>query len=114
MPDDFTEEDRDRYRTAWSQPGAMTGMINWYRALMRQQSRSMRSLQIQVPTLVLWGQQDPHISYEMAPLSVDLCEDGRLITFEDATHWVLHDEPEAASKHLVQHFLTALPASGQT
>jgi hypothetical protein len=40
----------------------------------------------------------------MAPLSVDLCDDGQLITFEDATHWVLHDESEAISNHIVQFF----------
>jgi pimeloyl-ACP methyl ester carboxylesterase len=104
MPDDFTKEDQDRYREAWEQPGAITGMINWYRALMRQRRRSARSPQIQVPTLILWGQQDPHISYEMAALSAVMCESAQLMTFEDATHWVLHDEPEATSKHLIRHF----------
>ena len=104
MPDDFTEEERDRYREAWNQPGAMTGMINWYRATFRKISKSTAPSKIKVPTLILWGQQDPHISYEMAPLSVDLCEDGRLVTFEDATHWVLHDEPEEVSQHLIAHF----------
>lgn len=104
MPNDFTEEERDRYRAAWERPGAMTGMINWYRALMRQRGRSTLSPQIQVPTLILWGQQDPYISYEMAPLSIDLCDLGQLITFENATHWVLHDEPESTSRYLVHHF----------
>ncbi len=60
--------------------------------------------QIRVPTLVLWGQQDPHISYDMAPLSVDLCETGRLVTFEDATYWVMHDNPNEVSDLLVEHF----------
>jgi hypothetical protein len=32
MPDDLSTEERDRYREAWGQPGAITGMINWYRA----------------------------------------------------------------------------------
>ena len=66
--------------------------------------RSKGSPKITVPALILWWQQDPHISYEMAPISIDLCEDGHLITFEDATHWVLHDEPEATSKYRGQHF----------
>jgi len=105
MPKDLTEAERDRYREAWNQPGAMTGMINWYRALLRQ-GRGTRSVsQIQVPTLILWGQQDPHISYEMAPLSAEFCQNGRLVTFEDATHWVLHDKPGEVSKLLIEHFL---------
>jgi pimeloyl-ACP methyl ester carboxylesterase len=104
MPDDFTEEQRDRYREAWAQPGAMTSMINWYRASLRGSRRSKMPSRIQVPTLVLWGQQDPYLSYEMAPLSVDLCEVGRLITFEDATHWVMHDKPGEVSQLLIEHF----------
>ncbi len=104
MPQDLTEAERDRYRDAWSQPDAMTSMINWYRALMRQRRQPAGISQIQVPTLILWGQQDPHISYEMAPLSAEFCENGRLITFEDATHWVMHDKPREVSQLLIEHF----------
>lgn len=106
MPDNFTDGERARYRQAWSQPNAMTSMIHWYRANMRGMGKTALP-QIQVPTLILWGKQDPHISYEMASLSVDRCEEGRLITFEDATHWVLYDEPEATSKYLREHFSEA-------
>jgi pimeloyl-ACP methyl ester carboxylesterase len=104
MPDDFTNEEQDRYRKAWNQPGAMTGMINWYRATFRKMGKSAALTQIKTPTLILWGQQDPHLSYEMAPLSAALCEEGRLVTFEDATHWVLHDKSEEVNQYLVEHF----------
>ncbi len=104
MPDDFTEKERDRYRDAWDQPGAITGMLNWYRAMLRRSRRSTLSSKVRVPTLVLWGQQDAYISYEMAALSVDQCEQGRLVTFKGATHWVLHDKPEGVSQKLIEHF----------
>jgi pimeloyl-ACP methyl ester carboxylesterase len=104
MPDGLDENERDRYRQAWARPNAMTSMINWYRALLRGSRKSTPSSKIRVPTLVLWGQQDPHISYQMAPLSVDLCEDGRLVTFQDAAHWVLHDKPSQVSQLLIEHF----------
>ena len=104
MPDDLTTKERNRYRKAWAQPDAMTSMINWYRASLRQLGKSSESSKIQVPTLILWGQQDPHISYEMAPLSIDPCQDGRLVTFEDASHWVMHDKPKEVSQLLIEHF----------
>jgi pimeloyl-ACP methyl ester carboxylesterase len=104
MPTGLSEEERNRYREAWAQPGAMTGMINWYRAMFRRPPKLKRSPRISVPTLVVWGKQDPHLSYGMAPLSADLCDDGRLITFEDATHWVQHDRPEEVSQLLIEHF----------
>ncbi|GAH29383.1 unnamed protein product, partial [marine sediment metagenome] len=50
------------------------------------------------PTLILWGKQDPHISYEMAQLSEAVCENGQLITFEEASHWVHQDEPDRFNK----------------
>ncbi|MFC2046262.1 alpha/beta fold hydrolase [Chloroflexota bacterium] len=104
MPDDLTETERDCYREAWAVPGAMTGMINWYRASLRSLRRSKGTPQIRVPALILWGQQDPHISYAMAPLSADLCQDCRLVTFDDASHWVLHDKPKEVSQLLIEHF----------
>jgi len=104
LPDDLDIDKRDRYRKAWDQPGAMTSMINWYRASLQQMRTSTETSKIQVPTLVLWGQQDPHLSHEMAPLSVDLCEAGRLVMFEDATHWVMHDKPREVSQLLVEQF----------
>ena len=105
MPYDLTAEEVARYREAWGQPGAMTGMINWYRALLRGSQRSTGSPRIQVPTLILWGRQDPHISYEMAPLSAGLCDVARLVTFEDATHWVMHDKPQEVSREMIKHLL---------
>jgi pimeloyl-ACP methyl ester carboxylesterase len=104
MPDDLSEEERDRHRMAWNQPGAMTGMMNWYRAFFRTPKRTTQISTIPVPTLILWGKQDPHLSYEMAELSIKLCDDGQLITFDNATHWVLRDESEAVSQHMVEFF----------
>jgi pimeloyl-ACP methyl ester carboxylesterase len=82
----------------------MTGMINWYRATLRSLGRSEGIRRIHVPSLIVWGKQDPHISYEMAQLSVDRCQDGRLVTFDDASHWVLHDKPGEVSQLLIEHF----------
>ncbi len=104
MPVGLSEEERNRYRMAWAQPDAITSMINWYRSMLRRPPQLTGSPRISVPTLVVWGKLDPHISYEMAPLSVDLCDDGRLVTFEDATHWVLHDKPKEVSHLLIEHF----------
>ncbi|MEN8241459.1 MAG: alpha/beta hydrolase [Chloroflexota bacterium] len=104
LPKRLSDEARERYRTAWEQPGAIKAMINWYRASLRSMGKSELSPQIKVPTLILWGKRDPHLSYEMAPLSLEYCSDGRLVTFEDATHWVLHDKPEEVSQLIIEHF----------
>ena len=55
----FLPEDLDRYREAWSQPGALTGMINWYRALLREMPDfAAAESRVSVPTRILWGMKD--------------------------------------------------------
>ncbi len=104
MAKGLSEEEKNRYREAWAQENAITSMINWYRAIsVRSNSQSKTSSRITVPTLILWGKKDPHISYEMAQLSVDVCEDGQLITFEEASHWVHQDEPDRFNQLMIDH-----------
>ena len=108
-PDTFTVDDLDHYRKSWTQPGALRGMLNWYRSAFRSGFKDFldnpRSKpRITVPTLILWGVQDVALSYEMAQKSIELCEDGELIAFEDATHWVQHDEPESVAQRLIKFF----------
>lgn len=104
-PGTFTEDDLQLYREAWSQPGAMTGMINWYRAIFRFPPERLPSPRITVPTLVIWGRHDIALSVKMAQPSIDLCNDGRLVLLDDATHWVQNDKPERVNA-LIGEFLT--------
>jgi pimeloyl-ACP methyl ester carboxylesterase len=101
----------DRYRAAWSQPGAMTAMLNWYRSVFQQSPPSLPTQKIQVPTLMIWGKLDPHLMWQMAPASIALCENGRLEYFEDATHWVHQDKPEQVNRLLIEHFNSIIPTT---
>jgi pimeloyl-ACP methyl ester carboxylesterase len=99
-PHTFTDEDIEKYKKAWSQTGALTAMLNWYRAG-RHISGLLKETQIKVPTMLIWGMQDAALSHRMARLSLDYCEDGKLVFFEDATHWVQHDEAEEVTNFLL-------------
>ena len=107
-PDAFTETDIDRYRLAWSQPGALTGMVNWYRAIVRARPQPVRQ-QVDVPTRILWGADDEYLDSEMAHRSIEYCTDGEIRMVDGATHWILHEEPA-----LVVETLLDLLASPQT
>ncbi|HZF55090.1 MAG TPA: alpha/beta hydrolase [Polyangiaceae bacterium] len=96
----FSDEDLDRYREAWAKPGAVTAMINWYRAIFRARPPIPRDTRIRVPTLLIWGARDVALSRQMAQPSIDMCDDGRLVLIEEATHWVQHDEPERVNQLL--------------
>ena len=99
-PGTFSRTDLDRYRQAWSEPGAMTGMINWYRAAARYRPQPVRQ-RVSTPTLVLWGAQDQFLETSMARDSLNYCEDGELRLVEEATHWILHEMPAVAVEALL-------------
>ncbi len=99
----FTDEDIDYYRAAWRRDGALTGMLNWYRALFRAGEDPPRE-RVEAPTLVIWGEGDKFLLPEMAPKSLEYCVDGRLERFPDASHWVPHERRDAVIDLLVDHF----------
>lgn len=100
----FTDEDMREYQKAWAQPGALKSMINWYRAAVQQSPRPEPNPIVKVPTLILWGKQDFALNAEMAQESVTFCEDGQLIYFDDATHWIQHDEPNRVNQLIGEFF----------
>lgn len=101
----FSAEDLARYRQAWSKPGAITAMVNWYRALLRDMPdpRSVE-VRVKVPTRILWGAKDAFLLHEMAAESLAYCHSGELFEFPDATHWVQHEEAERVNELLIEFF----------
>ena len=67
----ISEADRKAYVEAWSQPGALTGGLNYYRAAevgpggggheAFKAKHPVASLEVKMPTLVIWGEKDPYI-----------------------------------------------------
>jgi pimeloyl-ACP methyl ester carboxylesterase len=106
-PNSFNEEDIERYRQAWWRKGAITNMLNWYRAAIQMPPDMSGDLRIRVPTMILWGAQDTALGREMAQPSLDLCDQGKLVFFENSSHWIQHDESEAVNKHLVEFFTSS-------
>lgn len=104
-PGTFTDADLDRYRSAWSEPGAITAMINWYRAAMRDRSTPPSDTRVRVPTLIIWGTSDNFLDRPLAEASLACCDQGRLELIDSATHWLQHEEPERVNRLLID-FLT--------
>ncbi len=96
----FTEAVLERYRRAWDRPGALTGMLNWYRAAAREFGSYRRHDRVVVPTLVLWGTDDSALEAGLAKDSAALCEDARVERFE-ASHWVHHERSNAVTEALL-------------
>ncbi|UPM42155.1 alpha/beta fold hydrolase [Halocatena salina] len=102
QPGTFTEEAFDRYRRAWTQAGAPTAMINWYRAL--RYRPTVPDKRVTVPTRIVWGENDQALVPEMAERSLGYCEHGDLKRFPHATHWITHEHPDRVTALLLDHF----------
>jgi epoxide hydrolase 4 len=111
-PGAFTAEDIDRYIEAWSQPGAATATINYYRAIFRRSPKQtmVRLRPVTAPTLVIWGERDHHLGAELAePDPADVPNLEPVVRLPAASHWVLQDEPERVSQLLADFFSESGP-----
>lgn len=108
----FTEADRQAYLTAWSQPGALTGGLNYYRAArigpltaaapdtMPNYAGEHASLVVHVPTLVIWGEQDQALLASNLDGLEDFVPDVTIKRIPDASHWVVHEKPALVNAYI--------------
>jgi len=120
----LTEADRQMYVDAWSQPGALTGGLNYYRAsgigpraaasppsdaaapaAEPSPAPAIPTLMIRVPTLVIWGEKDT----ALLPSNLDGLD--RVVPsltvkrVPDGTHWVVREKAVEVNR-LIREYLT--------
>jgi pimeloyl-ACP methyl ester carboxylesterase len=95
------------YRQAWSRPGAVRAMVNWYRALPKFRSRGTK-LQVRQPALILWGDGDWFLDSRLAEASAEFCDDARIVPVEAGSHWLQHVGPDLVMEELLT-FLGSQP-----
>ena len=101
-PGAFTPEDLGIYRAAWAQPGALTGMLNWYRALRLGAPLPRGSGRVTIPVRLMWGDRDHALEAAMAEASIARCDAGEVFHFPEATHWLPREEPERVTALLLE------------
>lgn len=99
-PGTFSDADLARYVAAWREPGALTGSINWYRALRRARP-AKRDPRVRCPVRILWGRRDAFLEVGLAEASLALCDRAELRVFAAATHWLQHEEAAAINAELI-------------
>lgn len=112
----LTEEDRQAYLDEWSRPGALTAMLNWYRASRIEVPASGEKAKLplwtqapfphlKMPTLVIWGMKDT----ALLPIQLEgldkLVDDLRIVRVPDAGHFVTWERPEAVTS-AIRDFLS--------
>lgn len=100
----YGEQDFAKYLAAWRIDGAMTAMLNWYRAMLRHPVQSSQQL-VKPPVRIIWGTADHALSTPLGPLSLKQCERGELIPLEGVSHWAPRERPREILG-LIQEFFT--------
>lgn len=94
----FTPEVLAAYRINAAQAGALTAMINYYRASARGTDfdRYLRAVvkPIQTPTLMIWGEADSALGIELTDNYQGLVTDMTLRRLPNVSHWVQQEAPE--------------------
>ncbi len=100
-----------RYQDAMSKPRAITSALNYYRNLMRRgifrpMSRNTQR-SIEVPTLLIWGEQDVALSIELTKDLEQWVPNIQVQLIADSGHWVQQEQPE-----LVNHSILEFVSNG--
>ena len=110
----FTDLDssaRQALVQAWSQPGALTGGLNYYRASPlyppSAEDPGARKLQLQpqdfvvkVPTLVLWGERDTALLPGCLDGLEEVVPGVKIVRVPEATHWIARERTERVIREI--------------
>lgn len=100
------------YRDAAVRRGAMTAMVNYYRALpwAGPPPEAVAALRerIEVPTLMIWGEDDFALGRELLRGTEELVPDLVLRTLPGISHWVQQEAPETVNA-LIEAWLNGRP-----
>jgi len=90
----FPDSDLQIYAAA-SRPGALRAMINYYRALLRTpDARAIGDGTVDIPTLMIWGEEDAAIDIRCTDGTEEWVPDLDLHRLPGVSHWVQQEAPE--------------------
>jgi pimeloyl-ACP methyl ester carboxylesterase len=115
---DMDPDTRRKYIDAWSQRGALTGGLNYYRAspmyppTSAQDEEKINSildlphemLAVKAPTLVIWGEQDRALLSGNLDGLEKYVDNLTVRRIPDGSHWIIHEQPARVNK-LIGAFL---------
>jgi pimeloyl-ACP methyl ester carboxylesterase len=103
-PERFPEAVLEVFRQSAARPGALSAMLNYYRAFIRGGGARRQNLlgprTIDTPTLMLWGEQDVALTRETTYGTDAFVSDLTLRYLPEASHWVQQDAPETVNRML--------------
>jgi pimeloyl-ACP methyl ester carboxylesterase len=105
------------YQQVWAVPGAVNGMLQYYRAMpqlapsekasdgkgeqvITTTQMKIPNIRIDCPTLLLWGEQDQAFVKENIDGIEDYVPNLRVKRFPNASHWLQHELPDEVNREI--------------
>lgn len=103
QPEAFSPADIAEYQRALARLGALTAALNYYRAALRWPAyrRQEAIPRIQAPTLLIWGEKDPHLSLRLTQGLEPWLPQLRIERIGDAGHWVQNEVPVLVNRLMI-------------
>ena len=103
----FTPAVLDRYARDAQRPGAIRGMVNWYRAAARLRGKLAGPWEvIETPTLIVWGEEDAALGVELLDGTEEFVRDLTIRRLPGVSHWVQQEAPQKVNP-ILKEWLTA-------
>lgn len=119
----FDDELKAQYLRVWQREGAIAGMLQYYRAMPQlappasdtlsnevAESRvegitalddiSIPNIKINIPTLVLWGENDQAFVIENLDGLQEYVRDLAIKRFPNTSHWLQHERPQEVNEEI--------------
>lgn len=97
----FPAEVLEHYCSNALRPGAMTAMVNYYRANFHAFTEAATTPPvIDTPTLMIWGEADAALGIELTEGHESLVRDFTLNRLPNVSHWVQQEAPLAVNERL--------------
>ena len=96
-PSCFSSDEREVYVRQARDPAILCAMLNWYRAAARGGMAEQIALgfpAIDVPTLVLWGEEDVALAKATTYGTERFVRDVRIVYLPGVSHWVAQEAPD--------------------
>ncbi|MEX2236919.1 MAG: alpha/beta hydrolase [Dehalococcoidia bacterium] len=100
----WTDEEIEHYVEAYSQPGAIRGGFNCYRAVYSGAHPWEGDTVIRIPTLVLWGEKDSILPSAWADNIPDYFPNSTLKILPELGHFMMREDPERINAELIEFF----------
>lgn len=101
----FPPEVLAHYAKEAARPGALHGMLAYYRAAVRYPERPQGNGRIDAKSMIVWGEEDTALGRETAEDSMKYLTNGTLRWVPRCSHWVQQEAPERVND-LLRAFLT--------